>query len=53
LEEGEQQSSVVINVDEIPSPDTTLVNPTPIMEETQKPAPEDMNIDRPVEIQEQ
>ena len=32
LEEGEQQPLEIINVDEIPSPDTTPVNPTPVME---------------------
>jgi len=35
LEEGEQQLPEVINVDEIPSPETTLVNPTPVVEEIQ------------------
>jgi hypothetical protein len=53
LEESEQQPSEIVNVDEIPSPDTTPVNPTPIVEETQQPAPEGMNIDRPTEVQEQ
>jgi hypothetical protein len=43
----------IVNVDEIPSPDTTPVNPTPIVEETQQPTPEGMNIDRPTEVQEQ
>jgi hypothetical protein len=33
--EGEQLSPKIVNVDKIPSPDTTLVNPTPILEETQ------------------
>jgi hypothetical protein len=39
LEEGEQQPPEIVNVDEIPSPDTTPVNPTPIVEETQQPTP--------------
>jgi hypothetical protein len=42
----------IINVDEIPSPDTTPVNPTPILEETQQPAPEGTNIDISEELQE-
>jgi hypothetical protein len=35
LEEGKQQPLEVVNVDKIPSPDTTTVNPTPMVEETQ------------------
>jgi hypothetical protein len=53
LEEGEQQPPEIVNVDEIPSPDTTPVNPTPVVEETQQPTPEGTNIDRPTEVQEQ
>jgi hypothetical protein len=53
LEEGEQQSLEIVNIDEIPSPDKTLVNPTPVVEETQQTTPEGMNIDRPSEVQEQ
>jgi hypothetical protein len=45
LEEGEQQPSEIVNVDEIPSPDTTPVNPTPVVEETQQPTPEGTNVD--------
>jgi hypothetical protein len=52
VEEGEQQPLEIVNVDEIPSPDTTPVNPTPILEETQQPAPEGTNIDIPTEVQE-
>jgi hypothetical protein len=33
MEEGEQQQLQIVNVNEIPSPDTTPVNPTPIVEE--------------------
>jgi hypothetical protein len=46
LEESEQQPLKIINVDEIPSLDIALVNPIPIMEETQQPTPEGTNIDR-------
>jgi hypothetical protein len=51
LEGGEQQPPEIINVDEIPSPDTTPVNPTPMVEETQQPASEGMNIDISAEEQ--
>jgi hypothetical protein len=34
MQESEQQPPKVINVDEIPSPDTTPMNPTPVVEET-------------------
>jgi hypothetical protein len=44
VEEGEQQPSEIVNVDEIPSPETTPVNPTPIVEEIQQPTPEGMSI---------
>jgi hypothetical protein len=53
LEEGEQPPLKVINFNEIPSLDTTLVNPTPMVEENQTLAMEDMNIDMLVETQEQ
>jgi hypothetical protein len=54
VEEGEQQPSEIINVDEIPSPDTTPVNPTPILEEIQQPTPRGhTSIDIPAEVQEQ
>jgi hypothetical protein len=53
LEEGEQQPPEIINVDKIPSPDTTLMNPTPVVEETQQPTPKGMNVDTPTEAQEQ
>jgi hypothetical protein len=52
-QESEQQPPEVVNVDEIPSPDTTPVNPTPMVEETQQPTPEGMNVDMPAEAQEQ
>jgi hypothetical protein len=52
LEEGEKELSEIINGDEIPSPDTTLMNPTPMVEEAQKPTLEGMNIDMPTETQE-
>jgi hypothetical protein len=32
MEEGEQQLLEIVNVDEIASPDTTPVKPTPILE---------------------
>jgi hypothetical protein len=51
-EEGEQQPPEIINVDEIPSPDTTPVNPTPILEEIQQPTPEGTSKEIPAEIQE-
>jgi hypothetical protein len=35
LEESEQQLPEIVNIDEIPSPNTTPVNPTPVVEETQ------------------
>jgi hypothetical protein len=47
-QESEQQPSPppeVINVDEIPSPDTTMGSPTHIEEETQQIAPTGMDID--------
>jgi hypothetical protein len=47
LEEGEHQPPKIINVDEIPSPDTTPVNPTPMVEETQQPATKGMNVYMP------
>jgi hypothetical protein len=53
LEEGEQPPPKVVNLNEIPSLYTTLVNPTPMVEETQTLAVEEMNIDMPVETQEQ
>jgi hypothetical protein len=46
-EEGEQQPPEVINVDEIPSPETIPVQPTPILEEIQQPTVEAMNVDTP------
>jgi hypothetical protein len=46
-QESEQQPPEVVNVDEIPSPDTTPMNPTPVVEETQQPTPEGMNVDMP------
>jgi hypothetical protein len=52
LEEGEQQSSEVVNVDEIPSPETIPVQSTPILEEIQQPEAEAMNIDTPAATQE-
>jgi hypothetical protein len=52
VEEGEQKPSEIVNVNEIPSPNTTPVNPTPILEETQHPTPEVTSIDIPVEVQE-
>jgi hypothetical protein len=45
--------SKIVNIDEIPSPDTTPVNPTHVVEETQQPTAEDMNIDMSAETQEQ
>jgi acetoin utilization deacetylase AcuC-like enzyme len=51
-EEGEQQPSEIVNIDEIPSPETTPVHSTPILEEIQQPAPEGMNTDIPTEVQE-
>jgi hypothetical protein len=50
LEEGEQQSLDIVNIDKIPSPDTTLVKPTPVVEETEHPKLKDTNIDRPTEV---
>jgi hypothetical protein len=38
----------VVNVDEIPSLDTTPLNPIPMVEETQHPTPEGMNVDMPI-----
>jgi hypothetical protein len=52
VEEGEQQPSEIVNIDEIPSPETTPVHSTPILEEIQQPAPEGMNTDIPTEVQE-
>ena len=49
LEESEQQLLEVVNVDEIPSPDTTPANPTPVVEETQHPALEGTMLDMIVE----
>jgi hypothetical protein len=46
-QEGEQQQPEVVNVDEIASPDTTLVNPTLVVEETQQPTTKGMNVDMP------
>jgi hypothetical protein len=51
---SEQQPSQlpeVVNVDEIPSSDTTLGSPTPIEEETQQTTPVGMDIDMPEEGQ--
>jgi len=42
----------MVNVDKIPSPDTTLMNLMPIVEETQQPKPEGTNIDITTEVQE-
>jgi hypothetical protein len=53
LEERKQQPSEIINVNKIPYPDTTPVNPTLVVEENQQPASKGMNIDRPTELQEQ
>jgi hypothetical protein len=47
LEEGEQNSLEIINIDEIPSPDTTPVNPTLVVEKSQQPTPEGTSIDTP------
>jgi hypothetical protein len=52
-EEGEQQPPEIVNIDKIPSPDTTPMNPIPMVEETQQPTPEGMNVDMPAEEQEQ
>jgi hypothetical protein len=52
MEESEQQSSEIVNVDEIPSPDIEPVNPTPILEEIQQREPEGMSKDIPAEVQE-
>ena len=50
-QESEQQPPEVVNVDEIPSLDTTPVNPTPILEETQQTTPTSMDMDMPEEGQ--
>jgi hypothetical protein len=50
-QESEQQTPKVINVDEIPSLDTTPMNPTPVVEETQLTTPEGMNMNIPTEEQ--
>jgi len=50
LELGKQKSLEVFNVNEIPSLDTTLVNPTTVVEEIQQPTPKGKNIDRPTEV---
>jgi hypothetical protein len=47
----QQQPPEVINVDEIPSPDTTPGSPTLMVEETQQTTPVGMDIDRPEEGQ--
>jgi hypothetical protein len=52
VEEGQQQPLEIVNIDEIPSPETTLVQSTPILEEIQQPAPEGMNIDISTKVQE-
>jgi hypothetical protein len=46
-EEGEQQPSEIVNVDEIPSPETIPVQSMPILEEIQQPTAEAMNVDMP------
>jgi hypothetical protein len=52
VEEGEQQQLEIVNVDKIPSPDTTPIKPTPILEEVQEPASEGRSLTIPVEVQE-
>jgi hypothetical protein len=44
-EEGKQQPPEIVNIDEIPSPDTTPINPTTVVEEIQQLAPEGINVD--------
>jgi hypothetical protein len=46
-EEGEQHLPEIVNVDEIPSPETILVQSKPILEEIQQPTIEAMNVDTP------
>jgi hypothetical protein len=50
VEEGEQQPPEIVNVNEIPSLDTTPVNPTPILEETKQPTSKGTNIDIPAKV---
>jgi hypothetical protein len=52
-QESKHQPPEIINVNEIPSTDTTTMNPTPMVEETQQPTPEGTNVDMPAEEQEQ
>jgi hypothetical protein len=52
LEEDEQHQSKIVNIDEIPSPKTISVNPTPILDETQHLEVEAMKVDTPAVEQE-
>jgi hypothetical protein len=52
LEEGEQEPPEIVNIDEIPLLDTTPMNPILVVEETQQPTPEGMNVDMSTEEQE-
>jgi hypothetical protein len=47
VKEGEQQLPKIVNVDEIPSPETTPMHSTPIVEEIQQPTLEGMNKEIP------
>jgi hypothetical protein len=51
MEEGEKHPPEIVNVNEIPSPDTTSVKPTPILEETQLLALDRMSIGILKEVQ--
>jgi hypothetical protein len=52
LEENEQQQPEIVDIDEIPSPEITPVNSTPILEEIQQPQEEAMKEDTPAVTQE-
>jgi hypothetical protein len=52
MKEGEKQPLEIVNVDEIPSLDTTPVNPTPILEEIQHPTPKGTSKEIPTKVQE-
>jgi hypothetical protein len=52
LEENDQQQPKIVDIDEIPSPETIPTNSTPIVEEIQQPQAEAMKVDTPVVTQE-
>jgi hypothetical protein len=52
LEEDKPQQPEIVDIDEIPSPETIPVNPTPILEEIQQPEVEAMKVDTPAAAQE-